>query len=183
MQASFIKTINRISTSIITCVLLFFICLNLVSCNSSGSEAYNTGYKEGYHAGYTAATQQKQPTTVAQNEITVNESSDVDEVDFDTEKIIQNNPNIPQKAILVLKYIHEHHKAPEGYVGGRTFGNYENHLPKLDDKGRKIKYQEWDIHPKVDGKNRGAQRLVTGSDERAWYTADHYNSFSEINLE
>lgn len=183
MQSSFIKTINSNTTSIFTCFLLFLFCILVVSCNSSGSEAYNNGYKEGYHAGYTAATQQKQPTTVTNKDVPIDESNEVVAEDFDTEKIIQKNPNIPQKAILVLKYIREHHKAPDGYVGGRTFGNYENHLPKMDDEGHKIKYQEWDIHPKVEGKNRGAQRLVTGSDERAWYTADHYNSFSEINLE
>ena len=35
-------------------------------------------------------------------------------------------------------------------------------------------------HPLVPGKNRGAERMVTGSDKSAWYTADHYETFKRI---
>jgi len=28
--------------------------------------------------------------------------------------------------------------------------------------------------------NRGAERIVTGSDGRAWYTGDHYQHFTEM---
>jgi len=87
---------------------------------------------------------------------------------------------IPPSVYSVLRYIRTSGKAPEGYVGGRRFGNYEGHLPRRDLSGEAIRYQEWDVNPKVPGRNRGAERLVTGSDGRAWYTRDHYNSFVEI---
>ncbi|GAA4456561.1 hypothetical protein GCM10023189_26020 [Nibrella saemangeumensis] len=88
--------------------------------------------------------------------------------------------NIPAKVYEVLRYVRTNNRAPEGYVGGRRFGNFENHLPRLDVSGRRINYQEWDVNPKREGRNRGAERLVTGSDGRAWYTRDHYNSFVEV---
>lgn len=87
---------------------------------------------------------------------------------------------IPQKVYDVLAYIRANHRAMDGYVGGRRFGNFENHLPRSDTDGKPIHYQEWDINPKIQGKNRGTQRLITGSDGRAWYTADHYNTFIEV---
>lgn len=88
--------------------------------------------------------------------------------------------NVPTKALKVLKYVRENGVAMDGYVGGRRFGNFENLLPKKDASGRKINYQEWDVNPKIQGKNRGAERLVTGSDGRAYYTNDHYRSFVEV---
>ncbi|MFN8011185.1 MAG: ribonuclease domain-containing protein [Holophagaceae bacterium] len=87
---------------------------------------------------------------------------------------------VPPEAFTVLAYVRKHREAPPGYVGGRRFGNFEGRLPKMDARGRRLAYQEWDIFPKRPGRNRGPQRLVTGSDGRAWYTADHYDSFLEI---
>lgn len=87
---------------------------------------------------------------------------------------------VPSKVLKVLQYVKQHKEAIDGYVGGRTFGNYEGHLPKKDAAGKKIAYQEWDVNPKVEGKNRGAERLVTSSDGKAYYTDDHYNTFTEI---
>lgn len=87
---------------------------------------------------------------------------------------------IPANVREVLAYVREHKRAPAGYVGGRKFGNYEKHLPKTTPQGQRIQYQEWDVNPKKENQNRGAQRLVTGSDDRAWYTRDHYNSFVEV---
>jgi guanyl-specific ribonuclease Sa len=81
--------------------------------------------------------------------------------------------NIPDYALETLKYIRKHKKAPENYVGGRNFQNRERQLPRGE------KYQEWDVHPKIQGKNRGAERLVT-SDSKAYFTSDHYRSFTEI---
>jgi ribonuclease T1 len=85
--------------------------------------------------------------------------------------------NVPTKALKVLKYVRENGVAIEGYVGGRKFGNYEGLLPKKDASGKRINYQEWDVNPKTEGKNRGKQRLITGSDEKAYYTGNHYASF------
>lgn len=87
---------------------------------------------------------------------------------------------IPSKVLKVLSQIEETGEAPEGYVGGRKFKNLEGLLPKKNADDRKINYQEWDVNPKVDGKNRGKERLVTGDDRSAYFTNDHYQSFKKI---
>lgn len=91
----------------------------------------------------------------------------------------KNADRIPQKVIDVLRYVKENNRAMDGYVGGRRFGNYEKQLP-MKEAGRKIQYQEWDVNPKRQGKNRGAERLVTSSTNRAYYTKNHYKTFIEI---
>ncbi len=90
------------------------------------------------------------------------------------------NERIPTKVYKVLQYVREHHEAMPNYVGGRVFQNRERRLPIKDSVGKKIKYQEWDVNPKQGGVNRGAERLVTGSDNRVWYTNDHYQTFVEV---
>lgn len=97
---------------------------------------------------------------------------------IDNQKV--NDNKVPQKAYEVLRFIRENNAAPHGYVGGRKFGNYENLLPKKDNNGRRINYQEWDVNPKKEGRNRGAERLITGSDGKAYFTKNHYKSFVEI---
>ena len=87
---------------------------------------------------------------------------------------------VPQKVYKVLEYVRANGQAMNGYVGGRIFGNREQVLPKQATDGRRIKYQEWDVNPKIDGRNRGVERLVTGSDGRAWFTNDHYQHFAEV---
>ena len=91
-----------------------------------------------------------------------------------------NNSGIPQKVYDVLKYIRANHQAMDGYVGGRVFTNREKIVPQVDDNGNPITYQEWDVNPKIEGQNRGTERILTGSDGRAWYTDDHYQTFKEI---
>jgi ribonuclease T1 len=91
----------------------------------------------------------------------------------------------PENVLTVLKYVEEHHEAPAGYEGGREFHNSggrgdEQALPRRDDRGRPISYQEWDVNRKVPGVNRGAERLITGSDGSAYYTSDHYRTFTKI---
>ncbi len=88
--------------------------------------------------------------------------------------------DVPTKALKVLKYARENGVAMDGYVGGRRFGNFENLLPKKDASGKRINYQEWDVNPKIQGKNRGTERLITGSDGKAYYTNDHYRSFVKV---
>ncbi len=90
------------------------------------------------------------------------------------------NSRIPVKVYKVLQYVRDHNEAMPGYVGGRNFQNRERRLAINDSKGNKIKYQEWDVNPKRGGINRGVERLVTGSDNRAWYTNDHYQTFVEV---
>ena len=83
---------------------------------------------------------------------------------------------VPSAARETLKAIEERHGEPlPGYVGGRTFQNRERVLPR----GR---YREYDVHPKVAGKNRGAERIVIDQRSgKAYYTADHYRSFIPMN--
>ncbi|WP_445486888.1 ribonuclease domain-containing protein [Niallia sp. 03133] len=68
---------------------------------------------------------------------------------------------------------------PRGYAGGRTYGNKPKSkkawkLPKRDT------YREYDVHPKVKGRNRGGERLVIGSQGRAYYSKNHYKTFRRI---
>jgi guanyl-specific ribonuclease Sa len=87
---------------------------------------------------------------------------------------------VPAKVATVLHHIDTSHKAPAGYEGGRTFHNEEKRLPQKDKEGNAVTYQEWDVNPKVQGVNRGAERLITGSDGSAYYTSDHYRTFTKI---
>jgi ribonuclease T1 len=86
---------------------------------------------------------------------------------------------IPTKVYEVLAYIKENGRAMDGYVGGRKFGNYEKRLP-IKEANRKIQYKEWDVNPKRQGKNRGVERLITGSNNKAYFTKDHYETFLEL---
>ena len=90
---------------------------------------------------------------------------------------------IPAYAWDTMDYIRSHRSAPPGFQGGRYFGNYASKgatkLP-TESGGRRITYQEWDVHRKKNRLSRGAERIVTGSDHRAWYTADHYCTFTEM---
>jgi ribonuclease T1 len=95
----------------------------------------------------------------------------------------ENTPNqriVPAYALETLQYIDENGKAPDGYVGGRTFENREKRLPQRTPDGSAIRYREWDVHPDEPRKDRGPERLVTGSDQSAWFTRDHYRSFTKI---
>ncbi len=62
-------------------------------------------------------------------------------------------------------------------IGGDTFGNREGLLPEA--KGRT--YTECDIDTKGFG-SRGSRRLVFSDDGLYFYTADHYESFSEVTV-
>jgi guanyl-specific ribonuclease Sa len=92
----------------------------------------------------------------------------------------QRDHGIPQKVYNVLNYIRSNHQPMPGYTGGRIFSNREELLPREDNNGKPILYHEWDVNPKIEGQNRGTERIITGSDGRAWYTNDHYRSFREI---
>jgi ribonuclease T1 len=87
---------------------------------------------------------------------------------------------IPAKVYKVLAYIRQNNAPMNGYVGGRNFGNRERVLPQKDSNGRRMKYQEWDVNPKKNGKNRGVERIITSENGQAWYTNDHYATFTEI---
>lgn len=88
--------------------------------------------------------------------------------------------DIPQKVYDTYSYIKKYDEPRKGFVGGRSFMNREELLPKVDKNGGRIAYREWDVNPKKSGKNRGRERLVTGSDGSAYYTNNHYQSFTKI---
>lgn len=67
-----------------------------------------------------------------------------------------------------------------GTHGGDVFRNNEGKLPRTDPGGTRITYREWDVNPKKRGQSRDAERIITGSDGSAYYTADHYVSFVVI---
>jgi ribonuclease T1 len=98
----------------------------------------------------------------------------------------QNAPNaatdsrIPAKVYKVLEYVRQNNAPMNGYVGSRVFSNRERRLPAKDVDGRKMKYQEWDVNPKKNGRNRGVERLITAANGQAWFTDDHYATFTEI---
>lgn len=144
--------------------LFLFVTLTALSCSgntSDSTEEKPSQYQEKTETG------SKKPLKLSrksdQSQLTKNQQGD-----------------IPQKVYKVLAYIRENGRAPEGYQGGRKFGNFEKHLPIKDKSGNPMSYQEWDVNPKKKGKNRGAERLITSVDKRAWYTRDHYESFKEI---
>ncbi len=88
--------------------------------------------------------------------------------------LLKGAVSVPQYALEVLSYVKKYDKAPQNYVGGRLFENRENRLP------RNTSYREWDVRPKSKGKNRGAERLITSKDKHAYFTNDHYRSFTKI---
>lgn len=67
-----------------------------------------------------------------------------------------------------------------GTKGGLTWQNRSGDLPRDDVDGARIAYQEWDVNPKRRDQSRDAERIVTGSDGSAWYTDDHYTSFTRM---
>lgn len=67
-----------------------------------------------------------------------------------------------------------------GTHGGETYLNRSRALPTKDAAGKTITYQEWDVNPKRRGQSRDAERIVTGSDGSAWYTGDHYDTFTRM---
>jgi len=71
-----------------------------------------------------------------------------------------------------------------GYKGGRPFANDGRNggqvLPRIDAQGNPIHYREWDVNPYQPGVNRGAERVVTGSDGSSYYTDNHYTTFTPV---
>jgi ribonuclease T1 len=85
------------------------------------------------------------------------------------------NKEVPAKAVEVYEFVIRNGKAPKGYVGGRVWHNREHRLPAGGN------YREYDVNPKVKGKNRGAERIIVDIDRKSgWYTGDHYRTFIPI---
>ncbi len=67
-----------------------------------------------------------------------------------------------------------------GTKGGDQWMNRGGSLPKTDSSGKAISYREWDVNPKKRGQTRDAERIITGSDGSAYYTGDHYKTFTRM---
>lgn len=81
----------------------------------------------------------------------------------------------------VDEYVRSHNgNAPEGYRGGDVFYNREGKLPTTDSSGNLIQYKEYDVNQFVKGVNRGAERLVQGSDGSSYMTSNHYGTFQPL---
>ncbi|GAA4641128.1 ribonuclease domain-containing protein [Gordonia humi] len=92
--------------------------------------------------------------------------------------------DVPARVQQTLDYIDagdwpEAANAP-GTHGGDLFRNAEGRLPRRTADGQKITYREWDVNAKQRGRGRDAERIVTGSNGSAYYTLDHYESFTAI---
>lgn len=93
-------------------------------------------------------------------------------------------PGVPDRAYATLAEIDagrwpDSANAP-GTKGGDTWMNREGRLAAKDSAGKPITYQEWDVNPKQRNRSRDAERIVTGSDGSAWYTGDHYETFTRM---
>lgn len=90
----------------------------------------------------------------------------------------QNLAKVPQKAYdIANKVISNNGVAPEGYKGGRTYYNSGRNGEQVLPKGN---YKEYDINPYIQGVNRGAERIVIRNNSEAWYTSDHYMTFTKM---
>ncbi|GAB3129120.1 hypothetical protein GCM10027289_10470 [Tsukamurella serpentis] len=90
---------------------------------------------------------------------------------------------VPQRVAATLARIDAGTWPPKdgsGTQGGRNFGNFEGRLPEQDSKGKPAKYTEWDVNVKKPGRGRDAERIITGADGGAWFTLDHYETFTRI---
>lgn len=87
---------------------------------------------------------------------------------------------VPAHVRETLTYVRQHGFPAPGFMGGRVYGNYEGVLPRYDARRKRIEYREWDVRPRAQGRNRIPERLVTGSDGRAWYTSNHFRTFTEV---
>jgi guanyl-specific ribonuclease Sa len=88
----------------------------------------------------------------------------------------------PEHVQRVLDRVDAKGAALPGYKGNKIFRDDANLLPKTSRSGEPVTYREWDVRPKVPGKDRGGERLVTGSDGSAYYTKGHYKDFFVIRL-
>jgi len=99
-------------------------------------------------------------------------------------RIIQPSASIPPNAKYTLKHIRDTGMPPQHHRGGSTFHNDGRNggqvLPQHDASGNNITYREYDVNPYTEGVNRGPERIVFGSDGKAYYTNDHYATFTEI---
>ena len=91
---------------------------------------------------------------------------------------------IPQHALDTAGHVKSTGNPPPSHKGGGVFENRGRRggriLPQQAADGTPVTYREYDVKPFVPGVNRGAERVVVGSDGRSWYTDNHYQSFLQM---
>lgn len=99
-------------------------------------------------------------------------------ISYGVSNVKSTNPATSDKFTETVDYAKANGgKAREGYVGNRIFSNWEGKLPTTDSSGNPISYKEYDVNPLMPGVNRGAERVVIGSNGVAYKTVDHYKTF------
>ncbi|WP_369384159.1 ribonuclease domain-containing protein [Streptomyces sp. cg36] len=90
---------------------------------------------------------------------------------------------IPERAFRTLSLIDAGEWPPNdasGTKGGATLPNRNGALPRTHGDGSPIHYRQWDVNRKEPGQARDSERIVTGDDGSAWYSADLFRTFQRM---
>ncbi|WP_280416671.1 ribonuclease domain-containing protein [Nocardia carnea] len=160
MRAKVVKILSAVGAAVVAIVVALL--------TQTGDES----------ASHTAATLSSGTTSTVSGQPTPGKAAPADS------PAVSRVAGVPERAYETLEEIDagrwpDSANAP-GTKGGITFQNREGRLPATDDSGKRVKYQEWDVNPKKPGQSRDAERIVTGSDDSAWYTGDHYDTFTRM---
>ncbi|WP_434448803.1 ribonuclease domain-containing protein [Lentzea sp. E54] len=85
--------------------------------------------------------------------------------------------SLPAEAGATWKLIEANGPFPYPRNDGVTFQNREKRLPAKDSGY----YKEYTV-PTPGSKDRGARRIVTGSEKEVFYTGDHYSTFVVVDV-
>ncbi|MGI5502039.1 ribonuclease domain-containing protein [Lentzea sp. CA-135723] len=90
---------------------------------------------------------------------------------------VQALSKLPAEAVKTWKLIESNGPFPYPRNDGVTFQNREKRLPNKDSGY----YKEYTV-PTPGSPDRGARRIVTGSEKEVFYTGDHYSSFVVVDV-
>ncbi|MET9231350.1 ribonuclease domain-containing protein [Lentzea sp. NPDC003310] len=107
-------------------------------------------------------------TSAAQGETVPGSNSGLD---------VQALSKLPAEAAKTWKLIEANGPFPYPRNDGVTFQNREKRLPAKDSGY----YKEFTV-PTPGSPDRGARRIVTGSQKEVFYTGDHYSSFVVVDV-
>ncbi len=89
-----------------------------------------------------------------------------------------DNPFSDPRLVGLDEYVRDIRRGvlPPNVVGGRVFENQDLDLP-VKPYGH---YREYDVTPRVPGRDRGKLRLVLGANGEVYITGNHYRDFRQI---
>lgn len=90
---------------------------------------------------------------------------------------VQSLSKLPPEAAKTWKLIEAKGPFPYPRNDGVTFENREKRLPQQ----KSGYYKEYTV-PTPNSPDRGARRIVTGSEKEVFYTGDHYSSFVVVDV-